>query len=128
MHHKDFDQWNRQKKALNHKEIQIFPKVRQIWFVKLGVNVGCEEDGKGEFLRPVIVLAIIGSLCWCVPLTTKHKNKSRFYLQISDKSSVLLSQARVLDKRRFVSWVGTVDKKQFQHIQSILKDMYFPNT
>ncbi len=54
---KDFDSWNIQKKNIDRTETVPQFNEREIWFVKLGLNVGFEEDGKGnECMRPVVVL------------------------------------------------------------------------
>ncbi len=50
MYLKNFDNWNEEKKFLHSGEaLKIYLKVRYIWYVKLGVNVGAESDGKKEF-------------------------------------------------------------------------------
>ena len=67
-----FDEWNEEKKYLHSikpKKKSIHP--RDIWYVKLGQNMGNEENGKKEFRRPVLVIKRIGNMYFCVPLTTK---------------------------------------------------------
>ncbi|MDQ7009415.1 MAG: hypothetical protein Q9M94_03950 [Candidatus Gracilibacteria bacterium] len=54
---KDFDKWNKLKKNINNKKQKFYVKEREVWSVKMGQNVGFEEDGKGkDFERPVLVL------------------------------------------------------------------------
>ena len=131
---KDFDGWSISKKKLHdvHSDVQVFPKVRQIWFVKLGVNVGYESDGKGEFTRPALVVARIGSLLWCVPMTTKEKHNV-FHHEVESisfkkvkKSFLMLSQARVLDKKRFLEHIQTMPKQEFLEVQKKLRGLYLP--
>ena len=51
-----FDDWNILKQESHFQEQVIGIKERDIIFLRLGQNVGYEQDGKGEeFLRPVIV-------------------------------------------------------------------------
>ena len=67
-----FNEWNEEKKFLHDivpKKKSIHP--REIWYVKLGQNIGNEENGKKEFRRPVLVVKRIGNMYFCMPLTTK---------------------------------------------------------
>ena len=53
---KDFDLWNTQKKITDNSENKKTFHEREIWFIKIGENIGFEQNGKGkDFLRPVIV-------------------------------------------------------------------------
>jgi len=37
---KDFDKWNNDKKGLDHKSKNVFFHDREVWWCKIGVNVG----------------------------------------------------------------------------------------
>lgn len=127
MDNNSFDTWNTDKKQINGKEIDdtFFINPRELWFVKMGKNIGFEEDGKKEFTRPVLVLKKVGNLFFVVALTTKGKMGSRFYhrflsvrliekhIHNSDTSYAILSQAKVMDKRRFEEKIGYVEEKEF---------------
>lgn len=126
----NFDQWNAEKKKV-HSSLKptFFVKKRQVWFTKMGENIGDEQNGKKEFSRPVLVLKKVGSLFFTVALTTKGKEKNRFYHHIKSlalaeghwghtkQSWAILSQVRVMDKRRFLEKVGTVDIDEFEIIK-----------
>jgi len=62
-------------------------------------------------------------------MTTKEKDNKYYYsLQIhkfDHSSSLLLSQARILDKKRFEKHIGIVDQKEFQIIKKLLKELLF---
>jgi hypothetical protein len=47
---KDFDRWNKVKKAINatDEEGRLYFHEGDIWWVHLGVNVGYEIDGKSR--------------------------------------------------------------------------------
>ena len=133
MKDRNFDGWNEEKKKINNTENPTFYiKPRQIWFTKMGENIGSEQNGKQEFSRPVLVLKKVGSLFFTVALTTKEKPNNSFYRKLKDvklnedhlknigKSSVILSQVRVMDKRRFLEKVGTVGKDEFKDIKEKL--------
>ncbi len=135
---KNFSEWNIQKIELHDswKNSERFIKKRQIWYTQLGVNIGCEQDGGKSFSRPVLVINKIGSLFFVVPLTTKwvSKKSERFYYDIksvsfesktSHKTShVILSQCRVIDKKRFEEHIGTIKEDEFRIIKKLLASMY----
>ena len=53
---KDFQTWHHAKAQIDEKDRRVFFHEREIWFCHLGVNIGFEQDGKGEsFGRPVVV-------------------------------------------------------------------------
>ena len=67
-----FDEWNEEKKGIHQKNAEkVFISPREIWYVKMCVNIGNETNGKKEFLRPVLVLKRVGNLIFIAPLTTK---------------------------------------------------------
>ena len=52
-----FDEWNEEKKQIHTKEKENFyVNEREIWYVKLGINIGSESNGKKDFRRPVLVI------------------------------------------------------------------------
>ena len=101
----------------------------------MGQNIGYEENGKDEFLRPVLVLKKVGNLFFVVALTTKGKIKNRFYHKINqlelhnpkyqDSSYVILSQAKVMDKKRFFENAGNVSISEFEIIKEKLRTILF---
>lgn len=130
---RNFDEWNKEKKEINEKDVPLFfVKSRQVWFTKMGENVGAEQNGKKEFSRPVLVIKKVGSLFFTVALTTKGKPQNDFYLKLLDlsldedhlnnigRSWLILSQVRVMDKRRFLEKIGTIGREEFQVIKQKL--------
>ena len=77
-----FDDWNKEKKILHEREIpkSLFINPREVWYVKQGINVWNEENGKKEFRRPVLVIRRIGNMYFWIPLTTKGKVDHKYYL------------------------------------------------
>ena len=127
-----FDSWNEIKKEVNSRELEEFYiNMREIWYVKMGKNVGFEQDGKEEFLRPVLVIKKIGNLFFTVALTSKGKKDSHFYHKLEeielqnpkhkDSSYAILSQAKVMDKRRFIERVGITSENEFLQLKEKLK-------
>jgi len=133
---KVFDIWNNEKKKTDKKNVKkVYINQREIWFVKMGKNIGFEEDGKENFLRPVLVLKKLGNMFWTVAMTSKGKDNN-FYFKIEgnfnennqkykNSSFLILSQVRVMDKKRFTENMGYVDKNEFEKIKEKLKTFLF---
>jgi len=119
---KDFNNWNQKKILLNNNRDSFFYHEREVWWCSLGVNVGFEQDGKGEdFSRPILVIkGFSRNVLLCIPLTTKPK-EGKYYLDISLKDEikrkVILSQIRLIDSKRLKEKICTIDKKQFRIIK-----------
>lgn len=125
---KEFDKWNKIKKK-SHEDEPRFYTVREIWWCQLGVNIGSEQDGSGEyFLRPILIVRAFGpTVCLALPLTTSsHEHPLRVKIgKVQDKdASVILSQMRVIDTRRLVERVGFLDKKVFTEIRKAVKSLF----
>ena len=125
---KDFFKWNKQKEKINEASNQIFFKEREIWWIALGLNIGYEQDGKGEsFNRPVLILNKFNrNLAFVVPMTTVRK-LNKYYVECLANDGVfrmaMISQVRVIDSRRFVKKMTTVTEKSFFEIKSAVKGM-----
>ncbi len=124
---KDFDAWNELKKIIN-TDLNVFYKIREIWWCRLGVNVGYEEDGKGKDLeRPVLVIrGFSRHVCLIVPLTTSTKsNPYHVPVGIVDgkPAFAIISQIRLIDTKRFLGRLGILDKPTFEIIRKAIKDM-----
>lgn len=119
---KKFDQWNGVKKNINNKKNQIGFSQYEIIFMKIGANIGFEQDGKGkEFLRPVLVYKKFNNRVFLgIPLTSRFK-KDKFHFEFEYKkgkrSFAILSQIRLFDIKRAKYKDGKISKKQFQNLQ-----------
>jgi len=129
---KDFDRWNEHKKAIHASAApRVFFHVREMWFAHLGMNVGFEQDGRGdEALRPVLVLRKFNNeVMWALPLTLREKPDNPYYARFryiefpeesaaSMSSSIaILSQLRLLDAKRLRYKIGTADSGDFRIIK-----------
>ena len=124
---KDFDGWNEVKKKTNAEQPRLYT-VREIWWCRLGVNVGTEQDGSGEkFLRPVVIMRGFGpDACLVIPLTTsarEHALRIPIGLVAGLQARANLSQTRVIDTRRLVEKVGFLEKDVFLTLRKAAKDM-----
>ena len=81
---KDFQEWHKEKKDMDGNKVRPFFHEREVWFTSIGINVGFEQDGRGEkFLRPVVILKKFNNeVLWCIPLT-KNQKKGKYYFSFS---------------------------------------------
>lgn len=130
MNPKDYKIWTPVKfKIHNSESVRPGFHEREIWYCHLGENVGFEQDGKGnDFLRPIVILRKFNNdIFWAVPLTSTIK-KSPYYFVVSvgeesKKSSVILSQIRLIDAKRLSYTIGEVGKEEFEELKKKLKNL-----
>ena len=124
----DFDKWNEVKKDISYKQNFTF-KVREIYWLKLGKNVGYETDGKGcEFLRPVLIFRKFSKDTFLgIPLTTATKNDMFHYKFTLDKNAkinyAILSQIKLFDTSRVKSKLGKISIDDFKNLKLQIKDL-----
>ncbi len=126
---KNFKEWGEQKELTENKEINRWCQPRDIWWCKMGVNIGYEEDGKGEhFLRPVVVLKNFGINTALVVALTTSKKKNRFHFAINsfdgESSFAIISQIKLIDTKRLVEKKGKVEKGVFENLEQAIKDLF----
>lgn len=119
---KDFKSWHSLKEKIDKNNDDFFFYEREMWFCSLGVNVGQEQDGRGEkFSRPILVLKKFNNnLFWGIPLTSKNK-KNKYYLEFShnnQKYSAIFSQIRIFDKKRLLRKIGYFPKDKFEELKN----------
>jgi hypothetical protein len=79
-----FDEWNEEKKKIQQqineekslteeekKDKRVYINEREVWYMKLGQNLGSESNGKKFFRRPALVIKKVGSMFFVAPMTTK---------------------------------------------------------
>lgn len=135
---KDYTQWWEEKVNLNALDLSDFYiNSRDIYFTKMWLNIGFEENWKNNFLRPVLVLKKLWNLFFTIALTSKWKDNKLFYHKFesvkynednqkySDSSYCILSQVKVMDKRRFTEKMWYLPKQEFEELQKKLKKFLF---
>lgn len=126
---KDFDTWNVQKKQIDQqKSGSIMYHAREVWWAALGVNIGFEQDGVGDKKqRPVLVLkGFSKQVCMVVPLTTSPtRNAYRVDAGVVDgtPAAALISHMRLIDTKRLLKKVETMNLDVFEGIRKAAKDM-----
>lgn len=122
---KDFLRWHNKKEKVEKKEKRVFFHEREIWWCSLGVNVGLEQDGKGDnFSRPVLVFRKFNNeVFWGVPLTTSTK-EGKFYVPIDlgdgELRKAILSQLRLIDAKRLYQKVATMNETTHKILEEAL--------
>jgi mRNA interferase MazF len=132
VHIKDFQGWNKFKEKLSNKLDNKVPtiKEREVWWCSIGINIGDEEDGKGDlYNRPVLVVKKFNKrIFWGVP-TTAHIKSSPLYININIRGieqCVMLSHLRLYDTKRLQdnhSKMVKLPPKKFEEIKTALKNL-----
>jgi mRNA interferase MazF len=141
---KDFDAWNRVKRKLDsiqlvpqfrNGEMQLDPKfhAREIWWCRIGINVGAEICGKGPaFTRPVLIIKKASTTTF-VGLTLTTKLQERYdYHRITfldgQQSDVQLTSVRTLDIRRLRGQIEKLSEPVFAKVLKAFAKIYCPES
>ncbi|MFH0755316.1 MAG: type II toxin-antitoxin system PemK/MazF family toxin [bacterium] len=124
---KNFDEWNTQKKIIHNTENKKTFHEREVWFIKIGENIGFEQNGKGkEFLRPVLIYKKFSSNVFLgIPLTKAIK-EGIFYKEFifqEKRSTAILSQIRLFDSKRLVYSIGRMSKGDYKKLKEKLIEL-----
>lgn len=120
-----FDVWNGVKKETHERGVPRNVSAGDVVSVRMGKNVGFEQDGKGElFLRPVLVVRKFNKeIFFGAALSTRYKDNG-FYLRIGEvggrESVVVLSQVRLFDTKRVEYAIGHVPKEILHKVRGKL--------
>ncbi|MBT5935544.1 type II toxin-antitoxin system PemK/MazF family toxin [Sulfurimonas sp.] len=129
-----YDKLNEVKKETLKNKRKLGIKSREIFWVKIGQNIGDEEYGKGDmFSRPIIVVKqLTGDLFLGIPLTSTLKNDDYFHsFEFSTKKGIVQNSAMILQlkafsKKRITDKIGKIDTVEFKKIQDKLVKMIIP--
>ena len=131
----EFDKWNIIKKETHLNDNLVGYKEREIFWLRLGKNIGSEEFGKGNaFQRPVIIIKkLTKDLFFGVPLSSKIKNGSYFYtFEYKDKkgkvhkNTAMILQLKAFDKKRLMGRIGTMPKDDFENMIEKIRELFIP--
>ena len=126
---KDYRNWMSVKAKIHNRGILPTYKEGKVYWLSVGENIGCEQDGKGElFTRPVLIIkGFSRNLFWGIPLTSQKKTGSYFYKICSSidgkTSTALLLQMRAFDVSRLsnnAKSIGKISKKELHYIRKII--------
>lgn len=125
---KRFNEWNEVKQTLHNKQNKIvIPKEREVYWASIGINIGFEQDGKGDiFSRPVLIVKRYSkNLFFGIPLFTRIKDGSFFFtfLLNGKQSNALLVQAKAYDTKRLENRIGMIGKDDFTTLKRKLWEL-----
>jgi mRNA-degrading endonuclease toxin of MazEF toxin-antitoxin module len=132
---KKFDEWNEVKQKAHNTERKIGFKVRDIFWLRIGQNIGTEEFGKGnEFQRPVLIIRkLTHNLFIGVPLTSSLKDDNDYFHTFEfntkkgvSKNSAMILQLKSFDKKRLMGKIGTINKENFNEILEKIRELFIP--
>ena len=124
----DLDWWSQVKRRTQAQESSALFKAGEIWWCRVGLNVGEEVFGKGlELLRPILIFRKnSGNSFLALALTTQEK-KGSWYVEttlLGKKRLAMLHQVRTFDKKRLVRRIGTLDGEQFALVKARFIEFY----
>ena len=124
---KKYDKWNEVKKDIVIKNKNLTFKVREIYWLSVGQNIGYEIYGKGdEYLRPVLILRKFSKESFLgIPLTSVSKD-DMFHFEFTpiDKVKInyaILSQIKLFSAKRIKSKMGKISQDDFKSLKEKLK-------
>ena len=126
---KNFAPWHYLKSQLEAGQISdlLYFYEREVWWCALGLNIGCEQDGKHEkFSRPILILRKFSKdAFWALPLTRNNKGGIYYYSTVHEgtESSVILSQVRLISSKRLLRKIRTLPKEEFQAVQDRIRGL-----
>jgi mRNA-degrading endonuclease toxin of MazEF toxin-antitoxin module len=130
-----FDEWNEVKKRTAKKQFKVTIKPREIFWVKIGQNVGSEEFGKNkDFTRPILIIRRLTSdLFVGVPLTSTIKNNDYFHsftykhhTKGEITNSAMILQVRTFSIKRVLNKIGKIEQLEFLEIIKKLQKIVTP--
>ncbi len=126
---KEFDNWNEIKKETQDKKVTFIFKVREIYWLKVGQNIGYEVYGKGDdFLRPVLIIRKFSKDSFLgIPLTSSKKD-DMFHFEFipinkQKLNYAMLSQIKLFSAKRIHDKLGKISIKDFENMKIKLKDL-----
>ena len=132
----NYDKWNIIKKDTQKININVGIKPREIFWLKIGQNLGDEEFGKDKyFVRPVIVIKqLTKDLFIGVPTTTAPKESNDYFHNIEYfdkkkkhiKSSAMIYQFKTFSKKRLLGKIAMIHKNDFIKIVDKLQKVIVP--
>jgi mRNA interferase MazF len=129
---KNFNDWNQQKQKVHEDEQRLYFYEQEIWFCKMGVNIGFEQDGKGEdFRRPIVVIKKFNKEVFLgVPLTAQIK-KGKYYfpmLKFNKKDNfAIISQLRLVDSKRLIRRLHKMKINEFLELKKAIVNLIIDN-
>jgi mRNA interferase MazF len=124
---KPFEKWLKVKVRLQNEKNLPTIQEREIWWCSIGINIGVEEDGKGDvYSRPVLIIKKFSSSSFLgVPLTTQIKERWYYHLiHLHNKQQcVMITQLCLFDTKRLTTKLGKLSVEQFNNVKTAIKNV-----
>ena len=127
--------WNEVKKRTQASKRKLGIKPRDIFWAKIGQNIGSEEYGKNDnFARPIIIIKkLTHDLFIGIPLTSTIKDNDYFHsFEYNNKSngltknSAMILQVRTFSIKRLMNKTGVISKEDFDVVIKKSKELFSP--
>ena len=117
---KDFKGWIKIKEKIHHKKSLRTIREGEIWWCRVGENVGSEICGKGkDFLRPVLIINKLSKYNFIgVPLTSRE-HKGNWYVPFvfrDKKEYAVVAQVENISVYRLHHRMGQVWKDDLEKV------------
>lgn len=119
---KIFVSWTKLKVKIHLSERKVYPRVRGIWWVSLGQNIGVETNGKNDkFERPIVVIKIFNNFSILVAPISSTVKEDKYCIQFvnenGEKNVINMSQIRSISSKRFIRYVGELSVEDFEKVR-----------
>ena len=130
-----YDKWNDVKKQTSINKRKLGIKPREIFWLKLGQNIGSEEYGKDKnFARPVLIIRkLTADLFIGILLTSTLKQNDYFhkfeYLNKQNgltSNSAMILQLRTFSMKRLMNKIGVMNNDDFKIVIKKAKEIISP--
>jgi mRNA-degrading endonuclease toxin of MazEF toxin-antitoxin module len=126
---KKFLDWIILKEKLhNHTYKPPLFKEAEIWWCGFGENIGSEINGKSDlFTRPALIYKKLSANTFMAIPTTSQERVGTWYVPVilgKMKTTVVLSQARVVDYKRLFSKIGELNALEMSGVKKKFHDLY----
>jgi mRNA interferase MazF len=120
---KNFLDWFKLKPKLDNLLQRPLFQEREVWWCSIGVNIGCETDGKNQlYERPVLIFKKYNKNQFlALPLTTTTNVHPIYHSILTVRrttSQVMLSQGRTLDAKRLIRKISKLTTKEFEKVKN----------
>ena len=121
---KIFVSWTKIKVKIHLSERKVYPKVREIWWVSLGQNIGVEINGKNDkFERPAVVIKVFNSFGMLVAPISSADKEFKYFVEFvnneGEKNFINMSQIRSISSKRFIRKVGELNADDFEKVRQM---------
>jgi mRNA interferase MazF len=122
-------EWCKIKILLSERSPNILFKEGEIWWCRIGMNVGHETYGKGvSFARPVLIYKKFSADFFIgIPMTSKKKEGTWFVPLVFNgkENCIILSQLRSFDGIRPIERIGVLSDAQYEGVKIALHELLY---